>query len=269
MVFSSYIFLFGFLPVAFVLTYLAGRWSQRAAKLTLLAASLIFYSWWSVKQLPLLLGSIVFNYAVGGLIQRACKREQPGWVKFWLVLGLAGDVAFLGWFKYANFIAHNLSILTGADLDLAKIAWPLGISFFTFQKVAYLIDSARGQTRKMGFLDFSLFATFFPQLISGPIVHYKEIVPQLMNRRFGKLIVRNVMVGLVMLAMGLFKKAVIADTFAGYTGPLFQSANAHSFNLLTGWITAVTYTFQVYFDFSGYSDMAIGLGRMFGIKLPS
>jgi alginate O-acetyltransferase complex protein AlgI len=268
MVFSSYIFLFGFLPVAFVLVYLAGRWSQQAAKITLLAASLVFYSWWSVRALPLLLGSIVFNYVVGALIQRACARERAGWVKFWLVLGLVGDISFLCWFKYANFIAHNLSIVTGLDLDLAKIALPLGISFFTFQKIAYLIDSSRGQARKISFLDFSMFAAFFPQLISGPIVHYKEIVPQLMNRRFGKLIVRNVMVGLVILAMGLFKKAVIADTLATYSSTLFQSADGHSFNVLTGWLAAITFTFQLYFDFSGYSDMAIGLGRMFGIKLP-
>jgi alginate O-acetyltransferase complex protein AlgI len=268
MLFNSYVFLFGFLPLGFLLTYAAGRWSQLAAKITLLAASLIFYSWWSPKQLPLLLGSIVFNYIVGGLIQRAYEREQPRWVKTWLILGLIGDVSFLGWFKYANFIAHNLSVLTGADLDLAKIALPLAISFFTFQKIAYLIDSARGQTRKMGFLDFSLFAAFFPQLISGPIVHYKEIVPQLMNRRFGRLVVRNVMVGLTILAMGLFKKAVIADTLSGYSDELFKSANVHSFSMLTGWVAAITYTFQLYFDFSGYSDMAIGLGRMFGIKLP-
>lgn len=268
MVFSSYVFLFGFLPIAFALTYLAGRWNKLAAKLTLLAASLVFYSWWSPKQLPLLLGSIVFNFFIGGLIQRAEARGQSRWVRIWLTLGLVGDVSFLCWFKYGNFIADNLSNVTGVDFDLPKIALPLGISFFTFQKIAYLIDSARGQARKIGFLDFSLFAAFFPQLISGPIVHYKEIVPQLMSRRFGKLIVRNVLIGLTILAIGLFKKAVIADTLAGYSKPLFQSAQDHGFNLLTGWLAAVTFTFQLYFDFSGYSDMAIGLGRMFGIKLP-
>jgi alginate O-acetyltransferase complex protein AlgI len=178
-------------------------------------------------------------------------------------------LAFLGWFKYANFIADNLAALTGGHSQLPKIALPLAISFFTFQKIAYLVDSSRGGARRMSILDFSLFASFFPQLLAGPIVHYKEVVPQLQSRLFGRLIWRNLLVGLVIFAIGLFKKTVIADTLAGYANPLFDSVKAGAPpNLMSGWLAALTFTLQVYFDFSGYSDMAIGTARMFGVKLP-
>jgi alginate O-acetyltransferase complex protein AlgI len=146
---------------------------------------------------------------------------------------------------------------------------PLAISFFTFQKIAYLIDSSRGQAKKMTFLDFSLFAAFFPQLISGPIVHYGEVVPQLMNRGLIKRFGRNLLIGLVIFAIGLFKKTVIADSLALFANPVFDAASkGQHLDPLTGWLAAITFTLQLYFDFSGYSDMAIGLGRMFGVKLP-
>lgn len=268
MLFNSFLFIFGFLPLALVLFYAAGRFS-RVAKLVLTLLSLGFYAMWRPIHLPLLLGSIIVNYAVGDRIQSALAAGREKAVRAWLVLGLCADLAFLGWFKYANFIADNIGAMTGTPLGLAKIALPLGISFFTFQKIAYLIDSARGDARKMSFLDFSLFASFFPQLIAGPIVHYKEVVPQIQRRLFGRLIWRNLMVGLVIFAMGLFKKTVLADTLSSYANPMFEAgAQGHAFSLAGGWLAAVTYTFQLYFDFSGYSDMAIGLGRMLGVKLP-
>ena len=219
MLFNSYIFIFGFLPLALVVTYGAGRWRQGAAKVALLLLSLGFYAWWRPAQLPLLLGSIVFNFFVGARIQRAVAANDQTRVNIWLAVGVAADIAFLGWFKYANFIVDNLNLAFGAHIRLAHIALPLAISFFTFQKIAYLIDSARGEARRMSFLDFSLFAAFFPQLIAGPIVHYKEIVPQLRRRLFGRLIWRNLLVGLVIFAIGLFKKTVIADTLSGYANP--------------------------------------------------
>lgn len=271
MLFNSFLFIFGFLPLALVLFYAAGRFgrSGRLAKVLLTLLSLGFYAMWRPIHLPLLLGSIVVNYFVGDRIQSALAAGRERTMRVWLVLGLAADLSFLGWFKYANFIADNISALTGTPLGLAKIALPLGISFFTFQKIAYLIDSSRGDARRMGFLDFSLFAAFFPQLIAGPIVHYKEVVPQIQSRLFGKLIWRNLMVGLVIFAIGLFKKTVLADTLSSYANPMFDAgAQGHPFNLASGWLAAVTFTFQLYFDFSGYSDMAIGLGRMLGVKLP-
>jgi alginate O-acetyltransferase complex protein AlgI len=267
MLFNSFVFIFGFLPLTFVLFYAAGR-LPRAAKLVLTVLSLGFYAWWNPKYLVILCGSIVFNYAIGDIIQKHYAAGRQKLTALWLTIGVVTDVALLGWFKYANFLVDNLNAL-GAQLHLAKIALPLAISFFTFQKIAYLVDSARGDAKHMKFLDFFLFASFFPQLISGPITHYKEVVPQFQTRRFGRLIWRNVLVGLAIFAIGLFKKTVIADTLSGYANPLFGApAMAHGFNPATGWLAAITFTLQVYFDFSGYSDMAIGLGRMFGVKLP-
>jgi D-alanyl-lipoteichoic acid acyltransferase DltB (MBOAT superfamily) len=269
MLFNSYIFIFGFLPLAFALTYLAGRYSQPLAKVALAALSLGFYAWWRPIHLPLLLFSIVFNYVVGGIIQRARDAGRERTVRAWLIFGLLVDVGMLGWFKYANFVGENVSALLGVEDTLPHIILPLAISFFTFQKIAYLIDSARGDARKMSFLDFTLFAAFFPQLIAGPIVHYKEVVPQIQRRLFGRLIWRNVLVGLSIFAIGLFKKTVIADTLAAEANKLFAlSAAGHAYDMSSAWLAALLYTFQLYFDFSGYSDMAIGLGRIFGVKLP-
>jgi D-alanyl-lipoteichoic acid acyltransferase DltB (MBOAT superfamily) len=268
LLFSSFVFLFGFLPLALVLTYAVGRFG-RLPRLVLTLLSLGFYAFWRPIHLPLLLGSIVFNYYVGGLIQNAHAQDRRSATRTWLTIGVLVDLSLLGYFKYANFLVDNLDVLSGAHIQLSKIALPLGISFFTFQKIAYLVDSARGEARKMTFLDFSLFAAFFPQLIAGPIVHYKEVVPQLQSNSFARLVWRNLVVGLVILSIGLFKKTVIADTLAGYADPLFaMGAHGKAYGLVSGWLCAVTYTFQVYFDFSGYSDLAIGLARMFGVKLP-
>ena len=270
MLFPSLSFFFGFLPLSLLLFYAAGRWRAWAGKLTLLVLSLAFYAAWHVhQQILLLLFSIGFNYVVGAAILRARRADREGWVRGLLTAGILVDVALLGWFKYANFVVDNLNLATGSHLALARIALPLAISFFTFQKIAYLIDTARGETAPISLLDFSLFAAFYPQLIAGPIVHYAEVVPQIQTRRFGHLIWRNIMVGLVMFAIGLFKKTVIADTLAKCADPLFNAVHAHQgLTPATAWLAAVTFAIQVYFDFSGYSDMAIGLGRMLGVKLP-
>jgi D-alanyl-lipoteichoic acid acyltransferase DltB (MBOAT superfamily) len=266
--FSSYAFIFGFLPLVLALTYSAKPY-KLPAKVVLAAMSLAFYAYWKPQNLIVLIGSILFNFFVGDRIQRAYAAERSRAVNIWLILGVTGDVALLGWFKYANFIADNLNAILGAGIHLQKIAFVLGLSFFTFQKLAYLIDSARGEAKRMSLLDFTLFASFFPQLISGPIVHYSEIVPQFQRRISWSETGRNLMVGLVLFAIGLFKKTVIADTVVLYSDPLFDAAakGAH-FGPMSGWLAAVTFTLQVYFDFSGYSDMAIGLARMLGVKLP-
>jgi D-alanyl-lipoteichoic acid acyltransferase DltB (MBOAT superfamily) len=269
MLFNSFIFLAGFLPVTLLLFFVAGRWGRRPAGLVLTAMSLGFYAWWKIEHLPLLLFSIIFNCWMGRLIQQARSMGQPKRMQMLLTIGLVVDVGLLAWFKYIDFILANINAVAGTDLPLPQVALPLAISFFTFQKIAYLIDSARGEARPMGYRDFFLFAAFFPQLIAGPIVHYKELAPQLTQRWFGKVSGRNLMIGLVIFAIGLFKKTVIADTMAGYANPLFAAADAgERFDLVTGWLAAVTYTIQLYFDFSGYTDMAIGLARMFGVQLP-
>lgn len=269
MLFNSFIFIFAFLPVALAATYALGRWKQEGAKIALTLLSLGFYAWWSPVHLPLLLGSIIFNYVVGGFIQRALAADRRTAVRAWLVFGLLVDVGLLAYFKYANFIVDNGNALLGTNYELGRIALPLAISFFTFQKIAYLIDSARGEAKRMRFLDFALFAAFFPQLIAGPIVHYKEVVPQFRSPLWSRFISRNLLVGLVIFSIGLFKKTVIADTLSSYANPLFDAAaGGESFNIFSGWLAAITFTLQLYFDFSGYSDMAIGLSRMFGVKLP-
>lgn len=271
MLFSSFVFIFVFLPVSLALTYGAakvfkGKW---VARLALTVLSLAFYAWWRPAQTPILVGSILFNFVVGDFIQKAVAQEKQRTATLWLVLGLGADLGLLGWFKYANFVADNVAMITGNPSTLDTIALPLAISFFTFQKVAYLVDSYRGEARKMSLLDFSLFASFFPQLLAGPIVHYKEIVPQLQSRRFGRLIWRNIMIGLVIFAIGLFKKTVIADTLAAHANPLFSSVSqGGQLDAGQAWLAAISFTLQVYFDFSGYSDMAIGAARMFGVRLP-
>lgn len=269
MLFNSFLFIFGFLPLSLVVFYGISRVSRRGGAVALSLLSLGFYAWWRPVYLWLLLGSIIFNYVVGGRIQRAWAAGQLGRVKVWLGFGLVADLGLLGYFKYANFFVENLSVLTGRDITLARIALPLAISFFTFQKIAYLVDSARGEAKKTSFLEFTLFATFFPQLIAGPIVHYSEIIPQIRSSAFGRLSGQNILVGLAIFAIGLFKKSVLADTFGSYADPLYHLAQqGHAFDLSTAWIAAATYTLQLYFDFSGYSDMAIGLARMFGVLLP-
>lgn len=269
MLFNSFVFVFAFLPFSLLLTYGAGRRSQQAAKVVLLSMSLAFYAWWRPSQLPLLILSIAFNYVAGEWMQRAAAAGRRRQVRVVLFVGVLADVLFLGWFKYANFAVDNVNGLVGSHIQLNRIALPLAISFFTFQKIAYLIDTARGETRQVGVLDFSLFAAFFPQLIAGPIVHFKEVMPQLQGPLFGKLIARNLMVGLVLFSIGLFKKTVIADTLAIYVDPLYDGVrHGQGLSLIAAWVAAVGYTFQLYFDFSGYSDMAIGLGRMLGVRLP-
>jgi len=269
MLFNSFEFIFGLLPLSLLLTYGVGRWSRVGAKIALLAVSLAFYAWSGPSQLTLLLASIFFNFAVVALTHRAQRAGRDGWVRALLIAGVASDLALLGWYKYANFAVQNVDDLTGIKYQLQQIALPLGISFFTFQKIAYLIDTARGETRPANLLDFSLFSAFYPQLIAGPIVRFREVMPQLQHRSFGRLIGRNLMVGLLLFAIGLFKKTVIADALGEYVNPLYASAtHGQSLSLASAWAAGAGYTLQLYFDFSGYSDMAIGIARGLGIKLP-
>ena len=217
--------------------------------------------------MPLLLASFAFNYLVGDLIHRARAAGRPRAVTALLTVGVSADVAMLVWFKYATFAVENIDLLFGASWRLGHILLPLAISFFTFQEIAYLIDTARGETKRISPLDFALFAAFYPRLIAGPIVRFREVVPQFQSRRFGRLIPRDLMIGLVMFAMGLFKKTVIADTLAPYVDGLF-SQSPGGLGIGPAWLAAISFTIQVYFDFSGYSDMAMGVARMFGVKLP-
>jgi D-alanyl-lipoteichoic acid acyltransferase DltB (MBOAT superfamily) len=255
MLFNSFLFIFGFLPLTLVVFYGLGRWRQDAAKLALTVLSLGFYAWWRPVYLPILLFSILFNFLVGDVIQRNYRTGKSSWTTFWLAFGIVIDVLLLGWFKYANFVAENLRAV-GFDVRLAHIVLPLAISFFTFQKIAYLVDSAQGKVKSMRLLDFALFASFFPQLLAGPIVHYAEVVPQLARRTFSRISWRNVLIGLAIFSIGLFKKTVIADDLATFVDPFFAVVDrGHHLSVLQAWLAAMTYTFQIYFDFSGYSPL--------------
>lgn len=267
MLFNSYIFIFVFLPIVLLGFYAIGaRGHHRVAISWLVGASLFFYGWWNPAYLGLILGSVLFNYAAGV----ALGGHEQGFSRKWLLaLGVAGNLGLLGYFKYANFFVENISLLTGADYHLGKILLPLAISFFTFQQIAYLVDAYKGETREYNFLHYCLFVTFFPQLIAGPIVHHKEMLPQFARDRIYRLDYGHLAIGITIFTLGLFKKVVLADGVAVYVAPVFDAAEAGiALNLFEAWQGALAYTFQLYFDFSGYSDMAIGLARMFGIKLP-
>lgn len=266
MLFNSYIFIFLFLPTVLIGFYLiGGRGHHRIAISWLVACSLFFYGWWNPAYLGLILGSILFNYAFG-LLVASTSTPRRKWV---LTCGVAANLGLLGYFKYANFFVDNLNSVTGSSFHLDTIILPLAISFFTFQQIAYLVDAYRGETREYNFLHYCLFVTFFPQLIAGPIVHHREMLPQFARDIIYRLNHRNLVIGIAIFSIGLFKKVVLADGVAVYANPVFAAAEAGlTLSLFEAWGGALAYNVQLYFDFSGYSDMAIGLGRMFGIRLP-
>jgi len=270
LLFHSEIFLFVFLPVTWVVfTLLVGKTRAWIALTWLTLASLVFYAYWNPPYVVLIVSSVLVNFWVGRLV--APREERPasrsrGWVLFF---GIAFNVALLGYFKYANFFVDNLNAVLGVGFNLERVILPLAISFFTFQQIAYLVDAYRGESHRYGFIEYSFFVTFFPQLIAGPIVRHSEIMPQIRAERFGKIRLLNLQVGLTIFLIGLFKKMVIADGAASYATPIFDAAaDGYVFTTIDAWVGAIAYTVQLYFDFSGYSDMAIGLGRCFGLVLP-
>jgi len=269
MLFNSATFLLGFLPLSLFAFCLLTPLNREAAKVLLVAISLLFYGWASARFLPLLIGSVVVNYLLGRMIQMYYQREDTGRVALLRNVGVAGNLALLIYFKYTNFFLDNVNAVAGTSLHIPGIILPLGVSFFTFQRIAYLVDCARGEIAKARFVDFATASVFFPQLISGPIVLYNELAPQIESPYLGSSAGRNVTVGLVIFAIGLFKKVVIADNVSYVCDPVFDAAD-HGANIgaAAAWVGVLAYTVQLYFDFSGYSDMAIGAARMFGIRLP-
>jgi alginate O-acetyltransferase complex protein AlgI len=266
MLFNSYEFIFLFLPITFfVYFFLLNKRLVIGAKAFLVFSSLFFYSWWNIAYLPLILGSMLFNYVIGNSLNDSFHNTKISNKKL-LSFGIVANLALLGYFKYADFFIGNINQATGSSYDLLHLALPLAISFFTFQQIAYLIDSYRGETHEYDFLNYALFVTFFPQLIAGPIVHHKEMMPQFASRWNLVKNYRNIALGIFIFSMGLFKKVVIADTFAQWATAGFDTAP--TLNMIEAWATSLSYTFQLYFDFSGYTDMAIGAALLFNIKLP-
>ena len=267
MLFNSAEFIFLFLPVVLLVFFLIGGYgNHRIAISWLVGASLFFYGWWNPAYLGLLIGSILFNYAVGNALTSGRGSRH---FRYLLAAGVAGNLAALGYFKYANFFVDNLNAVTNSNFHFDTIILPLAISFFTFQQITFLVDAYKGETREYNFLHYSLFVTFFPQLIAGPIVHHKEMLPQFSKDVIYRLNQSNLSVGLAIFFLGLFKKVVLADGVSAYATPVFDAAeNGVTVTFFEAWAGALAYTFQLYFDFSGYSDMAIGIARMFNIRLP-
>ena len=268
MLFNSYEFIFAFLPISFfVYFYLNSKRLTTAAKAWLVFTSLFFYSWWNIMYLPLILISILFNYTITNtMIEYDKSRRKYFSKKSLLHAGLLFNIGLLVYFKYMDFFISNTNTISGSDIELLHLVLPLAISFFTLQQIAFLIDSYEGLVKEKNFLDYTIFVTFFPQLIAGPIVHHKEMMPQFANVRNKVKNYKNIAIGLFIFSIGLFKKVVIADTFAVWATQGFDVAT--TLNLFEAWATSLSYTFQLYFDFSGYTDMAIGAALLFNIKLP-
>jgi alginate O-acetyltransferase complex protein AlgI len=265
MLFSSYSFLFVFLPLAWLGWRVSVRFGGvRWAAGWLTVASLVFYSWWDWRYTPVLVGSLVVNYLVGRRLAAA-----PGRNRGWLVFGLAWNIGLLGFFKYWNFLAGNINTLSADLLPLSRFVLPLGISFFTFQKIAFLVDAWKGRIERVAPGEFALFVLFFPQLIAGPIVHHGEFIPQLRDPAFSRPAARGMALGLTVFAAGLFQKCVVADTLAPLADAAFGLAsNGTMLRMQEAWVGLVAYALQLFYDFSGYSHMALGLALLFGLRLP-
>ena len=296
MLFSSPVFILGFLPLVLGGFFLAGRFGDPRAPLAwLLAADLVFYGWWNPWDVPLLAGSVAINHLLAQCIRRRSqaaspksahpkssnpKSSNPGSsnpgsptpeapnpaaARYWLIAGVTFNLALLGWFKYATFLLH----IAAPSAPSLNIALPLAISFFTFQQIMFLVDSAHARHDPTGPLPYAAFVCFFPHLIAGPIVRPSEILPQLRAPGLARPVAANLAAGTSIFLLGLGKKLVLADTFGAFANTGFAAA-AHGtpLTLIEAWYAALAYTLQIYFDFSGYSDMAIGLARMFNIRFP-
>lgn len=272
MLFNSYSFIFAFLPLTVLGFAAVNLLRSRAANLGwLIGCSILFYGIWNPVNLAIILPSVAVNFALAHAIRSLLARGPSGekLASVLVAIGITANICLLGYFKYKNFFLGSLNDAIGTDFALVSIALPLGISFITFQKIAFLIDVRAGTVRDFKLADFLTFVFFFPQLIAGPIVHYREMMPQfaaITERLRGE----NVAVGLALFAIGLFKKVVLADGIAPHVSESFAlAAGGNSVSFAYAWLGALAYTFQIYFDFSGYSDMAIGAARIFGIKLPT
>jgi len=266
MLFNSHEYIFIFLPLTLVLYFALNRYRMTiASRAWLVVMSLVFYSWWDVKYLPLILCSMMFNYGLGTVISRYGEiggRKR----KLLLVMGIVVNVLLLGYYKYTDFVIMNINWLFGTDIGLRRIVLPLGISFFTFTQIAYLVDAYKAKAKEYDLLNYALFVTYFPHLLAGPIIHHREMMPQFESLRNKLLNYRNLAMGIFLFSIGLFKKVVIADKFALWANAGFDGAE--SLTMMEAWATSLSYTFQLYFDFSGYTDMALGSSYMFNIKLP-
>jgi alginate O-acetyltransferase complex protein AlgI len=269
MLFTTATFVLLFLPVALAGFFVLGQRSQRAAAAWLFGASLFFYGWWMPKFTLLLLGSIGINFSLGLRIARLVEAHDRAAARRWLALGVAFNLLLLAYFKYANFFLDNVNALLGSHWVLTGVVLPIGISFYSFTQIAFLVDTWQGKVREFQLVHYGLFVTYFPHLIAGPVLHHAQMMPQFARSTTYRFDGANFSAGLVIFAIGLLKKVVLADGIAPYADAVFNPADAGTLpDTQEAWLAALAYTLQLYFDFSGYSDMAIGLSWMFNIQLP-
>ena len=268
MLFNSYEFLFLFFPIALLGYFVLGkRADSNAANLWLVIAGLFFYSYWNVRYLPLLLASIAFNYVCSGVILRYRKRADKRAVrKAAFIFGLCMNAALLGFYKYTDFLLENVNLLLGGAFTPLHIILPLGISFFTITQMVYLVDCYEGVAKDHNLVNYALFVSFFPHLLAGPILYHKPMMKQFSDPQTKAVQWENIARGVSLFVIGLAKKVLIADQFVQYVAVGFGAPERLTF--FDGWITAICYAIQLFFDFSGYSDMAVGIARMMNIKIP-
>ncbi|WP_237416258.1 MBOAT family O-acyltransferase [Helicobacter saguini] len=287
MLFNSYQFIFIFLPITFCVYFLLNHYKKYALATGFLAfMSVVFYAWWEYKNVALLLISISFNYFISGLILRAkdsmqisqdsknldskhSQKIKNNRGRLLLIIALIFNISLLCYFKYMDFFIESFNALFHTNIALLHIILPLGISFFTITQIAYLVDCYEGRAVERNIINYALFVTFFPHLIAGPILHHAEMMPQFSQLRNKILKYDNIARGLFIFSIGLFKKVFIADSFAKWANAGYAALDSGvTLNIFESWATSLSYTFQLYFDFSGYCDMAIGLGLLFNIALP-
>lgn len=268
MLFNSYEFILAFLPVTVVVFFAVGKVSRVWALRWIIVSSLFFYAWWRPLNVVIIAPSILINFLLARVLQRLGEQGKGAASTAVLTIGIVFNIAFLGYFKYANFSVGAVNDVFGTGFVLAQIVLPLGISFITFQKIAFLIDVHAQRVESFSFQDYCLFVLFFPQLIAGPIVHYREMMPQF-HRISCAFDMKDVSVGLTLFVFGLFKKVYLADSIAPLVSSIYdQAASGSTISLLPAWMAAIGFTLQIYFDFSGYTDMALGIARLFGVRLP-
>jgi alginate O-acetyltransferase complex protein AlgI len=267
MLFNTFLFVFAFLPIALIGYFCLSKTSLRLSIAFLLLASVCFYIYWNINFFPLLLGSVAVNYLIGHWINREKEANNERRARLALITGLVFNLCLLSFFKYFDFFAQNLAWLVGVDYTPIGITLPIGISFFTFTQIAYLVDCHVAKIREYKTENYGLFVTYFPHLIAGPILHHKDMMPQFDRPESHIFSSGRLIVGTLFFVIGLFKKVILADGIARFVPPVFDINHA-SLTVLEAWCGSLAYTFQLYFDFSAYSDMAYGLSYMFGIILP-
>jgi D-alanyl-lipoteichoic acid acyltransferase DltB (MBOAT superfamily) len=269
MLFNSFDFLFGFLPLALVLFFVVGRYSGKAARWVLALLSLAFYAYWDLRFLPLLVGSILGNYVIGVATANWVAQGRHTAARLACTVGIVANLALLGFFKYANFFADVARSAGAFPWDLPHIVLPIGISFFTFTQIAYLVDALKGKAKEYNLGDYTLFVSYFPHQIAGPILHHGEMMSQFRALQQTRWSLQHFQAGLSVLAIGLVKKILFADPLGDLADPVFEAAQHHNaVQFAEAWGATLAYSLQLYFDFSAYSDMAIGISMMLGIRLP-